>query len=431
MKMKTKVCIAAGASLLTLAAFAQFGGGMPGGMPAGGFGGGMPAGGFGGGMPGGFGGFGGFGGQSRSALPEGFVPSETNIYNSEFPAVNPKTKQAYFRMQAPGAQKVTITQEGKTYELTKDQSGWWSVTTDPLVEGFHYFNYTVDGNKAYDYGSEAFYGCSSEMSGIEIPEDEAEAAYYHFNKDIRHGQVRHCRYWSEMNGLDRHCRVYTPAEYETSPEKRFPVLYLLHGGGEDESGWEEQGRMADIMDNLIASGKAVPMIVVMDSGNVRNYGAVRPRGVRVTEIFVKELKPWVDATFRTKTDRDNTAMAGLSMGGVNTWNTVFPDNMDKFAYMGGFSGAGNFSGPGAAPGGGDVNTIFGGVYKDADKFNSQMKLVFLSVGEAEKTNPVRETYRILKDHGIKNLVLYESPKTDHEWLTWRRSLREFAPMLFK
>ena len=419
MKTTTKVCIAAGASLLTLAAFAQFGGGMPGG-----FGGGMP-GGFGGGMPGGF------GGQARSALPEGFVPSEANIYNSEFPAVNPKTKQAFFRMQAPGAQKVTITQEGKTYELTKDQSGWWSVTTDPLVEGFHYFNYTVDGNKAFDYGSEAFYGCSSEMSGIEIPEDEAEAAYYHFNKDIPHGQVRHCRYWSEMNGLDRHCRVYTPAEYETDPGKRFPVLYLLHGGGEDESGWEEQGRMADIMDNLIAAGKALPMIVVMDSGNVRNYGAVRPRGVRVTDIFVKELKPWVDATFRTKTDRDNTAMAGLSMGGVNTWNTVFPDNMDKFAYIGGFSGAGNFSGPGAAPGGGDVNTIFGGVYKDADKFNSQMKLVFISVGEAEKTNPVRETYRILKEHGIKNMVLYESPKTDHEWLTWRRSLREFAPLLFK
>ena len=402
MNMKTKVCIAAGASLLTLGAFAQFGGG-----------------------------FGGFGGPARFALPEGFVPAETNIYNSEFPAVNPKTKQAFFRMQAPGAQKVTISQEGKTYELKKDQSGWWSVTTDPLVEGFHYFSYTVDGNKAFDFGSEAFYGCSTEMAGIEIPEDEAEAAYYHFNKDIKHGQVRHCRYWSEMNGLDRHCRVYTPAEYETNPEKRFPVLYLLHGGGEDESGWEEQGRMADIMDNLIASGKAVPMIVVMDSGNVRNYGAVRPRGVRVTDIFVKELKPWVDATFRTKTDRDNTAMAGLSMGGVNTWNTIFPDNMDKFAYMGGFSGAGNFSGPGAAPGGGDVNTIFGGVYKDADKFNSQMKLVFISVGEAEKTNPVRETYRILKDHGIKNLVFYESSKTDHEWLTWRRSLREFAPLLFK
>ena len=419
MKM-TKTCIAAGAVLLTTAVFAGFGGGMP----AGGFGG------FGGGMPaGGFGGFGGFGG-GRSAMPEGFVPSETNIYNSEFPAVNPKTKQAYFRMQAPGAQKVTISQEGKTYELKKDQSGWWSVTTDPLVEGFHYFSYTVDGNKAFDFGSEAFYGCSTEMSGIEIPEDEAEAAYYHFNKDIKHGQVRHCRYWSEMNGLDRHCRVYTPAEYETNPEKRFPVLYLLHGGGEDESGWEEQGRMADIMDNLIASGKAVPMIVVMDSGNVRNYGAVRPRGVRVTDIFVKELKPWVDATFRTKTDRLNTAMAGLSMGG-NTWNTVFPNNMDKFAWIGGFSGAGNFSGPGAAAGGGDVNTIFGGVYRDADKFNSQMKLVFISVGEAEKTNPVRETYRILKDHGIKNLVFYESPKTDHEWLTWRRSLREFAPLLFK
>ena len=377
MEMK-KTCIAAGAILLTTAAFAQFGGG-----------------------------FGGFGGPARSALPEGFVPAETNIYNSEFPAVNPKTKQAFFRMQAPGAQKVTISQEGKTYELKKDQGGWWSVTTDPLVEGFHYFSYTVDGNKAFDYGSEAFYGCSTEMSGIEIPEDEAEAAYYHFNKDIKHGQVRHCRYWSEMNGLDRHCRVYTPAEYETDPEKRFPVLYLLHGGGEDESGWEEQG------------------------GNVRNYGAVRPRGVRVTDIFVKELKPWVDATFRTKTDRDNTAMAGLSMGGVNTWNTIFPNNMDKFAYMGGFSGAGNFSGPGAAPGGGDVNTVFGGVYKDADKFNSQMKLVFISVGEAEKTNPVRETYRILKDHGIKNLVFYESPKTDHEWLTWRRSLREFAPLLFK
>lgn len=371
-----------------------------------------------------------FGRPAPASLPEGFVPSEANLSGSLYPAVNPKTRQVIFQFRAPNAKQVSVNQSGKTYQLTKNQQGVWSVTTDPLEIGFHYYTFNVDGTDVFDPNTESFYGGSRENSGIEVPESKEEAWYYHFNKDIAHGQVRHCRYWSEMNGVERLCRVYTPAEYETSPDKKYPVLYLLHGGGEDESGWEVQGRVGDIMDNLIAAGRAVPMIVVMDSGTPRSFGASRAKnGVDVTKIFVDELMPYINKTFRTLTDRDHTAMAGLSWGGVQTWQTVLA-NTDKFAYMGGFSGAGNFSGPGAVQGANTPETAYNGIYKDKDAFNAKMKIIFISVGTNEE-NPVRETYKILHDYGIKNMVFYESEDTAHEWLTWRRSLREFAPLLFK
>jgi enterochelin esterase family protein len=239
--------------------------------------------------------------------------------------------------------------------------------------------------------------------------------------------VRERQYWSDITQTWRRCFVYTPAEYDQNPNKRYPVFYLQHGGGEDETGWVRQGYMNNIMDNLISSGKAVPMIVVMDRGYATDArpGAVAAQGMRggvFPEIVVKEIIPMIDNNYRTIADRENRAMAGLSMGGMHTFQTVLP-NLDTFAYMGGFSG-----GAGAVD---QISTMYDGVFADADAFNAKMRLVFLGIGAEENPERVRLFAEGLTAAGIKNVVFYESPLTAHEWLTWRRCLNEFAPLIFQ
>ena len=454
--------------------FGGFGGGMGGGMPAmggmGGFGGGAPGGAAPGGAPGGQGGrrgggFGGgpgggnafgatqsggmmgmFGGGGNNRLPEGFVPSETTIFCESYPAVNPETGEVIYRLTAPGAQDVTISQglrDGsgdKLYHLQKVEgaNGVWEVKTDPLVVGFHYYSFRVDGNVVSDQKTGAYFGSNAMQSGIEVPESKEEGAYHHFNKDVPHGQVRRCQYWSEINGgIERICNVYTPAEYETNPNKRYPVLLLMHGWGEDENGWMIQGRTANIMDNLIAAGKAVPMIIVMDCGDMKanSYvgrsggggmggfgGMMGMGGGGVNEIFVKELIPFIDKTFRTIPDRDHRAMAGLSRGGGQTWSTV-TSNLDMFGWLGSFSGLFGMNGA--------IDTAYNGALKAA-KEDPAKKLhhIFISHGEAENADGPRNIANQMKEYGLP-VTFYMSPGTAHEWLTWRRSLREFAPLLFK
>jgi enterochelin esterase family protein len=271
-----------------------------------------------------------------------------------------------------------------------------------------------------DKNSEAFFGSNWESAGIEIPEGP-EGDYYRFKKDIPHGHVRSIHYWSDINGMERHINVYVPAEYEANPDKRYPVMYLVHGWGEDENGWSVQGHMANIMDQLIASGEAVPMIIVMPSGDIKTNPDVREASAPVTEIFAKDLVPYIDSNFRTLTDREHRAMAGLSRGGFQTCLTVF-NNMDMFAWMGTFSGF-------FVRGEDSTVNAFNGVFKDAEAFNEKMKLFFISTGTEER-NP-KERVQELIDHGIDNIVFHESEGTAHEWLTWRRALHEFAPRLFK
>nr|WP_321486969.1 alpha/beta hydrolase-fold protein [uncultured Draconibacterium sp.] len=357
-------------------------------------------------------------GQKPEPLPEGFKPSSTNTFLSRYPAVNAETREAIFKVVAPTAQKVQVDLAGKKYDMTKDTSGVWTCKSDPQVVGFHYYAILLDGVAVMDRNSEAFFGSNWESSGIEIPEGP-EGDYYRFNRNIPHGQVRSIHYWSDINGLERHINVYVPAEYEANPNKKYPVLYLVHGWGEDENGWSVQGHMANIMDRLIAAGKAEPMIVVMPSGDIKTNSDVREASGDVTEIFAKNLVPYIDKTFRTKTDRENRAMAGLSRGGFQTTRTVFR-NMDMFAWMGTFSGF--FVR-------GDAVDAFDGVFKDADAFNSKMNLLFISTG-TEEQNPKDQVLE-LKKHGIDNIVFHESQGTAHEWLTWRRALNEFAPLLFK
>ena len=360
-------------------------------------------------------------------LPEGFKPASTNTFISQYPGINPLTRQAIFRVAAPDANSVKLNLGG-SHDMTKDEKGVWWITTDPLVVGFHYYAITIDGVQVMDRGSEAYFGSNWESAGIEIPEGP-EGDYYRFNKNIPHGQIRSIQYWSDINGLERHINVYVPAEYEKNTNTKYPVLYLVHGWGEDENGWSIQGHMANIMDGLIAAGKAIPMIVVMPSGDIKTNSDVRVASGNITDIYVKDLIPYIDRTFRTYTDREHRAMAGLSRGGMQTTSTVF-SNMDKFAWMGTFSGF--FMGGMGGPGGGgtpSVETAFNGAFKDAAAFNKQIHLLFISTGTEER-NP-RESVEALQKYGISNIVFHESQGTAHEWLTWRRALNEFAPKLFR
>ena len=364
---------------------------------------------------------GGMWGQQQEPLPDGFKPASTNTFLSQYPAVNAQTRQAIFRVVAPHADNVALDLAGKKYSMTKDEKGIWTCTSDPQVVGFHYYAILIDSVPVMDRNTEAFFGSNWESSGIEIPEGP-EGDYYRFNKNIPHGQVRSLYYWSEINGMERHCNVYVPAEYEMNTDKTYPVMYLLHGWGEDENGWSNQGHMANIMDGLIHAGKAVPMIVVMDCGDIKTNSDVRKASTNdITQIYINDLMPFIEKTFRTKNDRQNRAMAGLSRGGFQTTMTVFA-NLDKFAWMGTFSGF--FSRPGD-----NITEAFNGVFKDPAAFDKQINLLFISTGTEERMP--KEAVDALKAHGIKNIVYHESQGTAHEWLTWRRALNEFAPRLFR
>ncbi len=353
------------------------------------------------------------------------IPAITNIPEAAYPCVDAQSK-ATFKIYAPEAKDMKIDICGRKYPMNRAADGSWSVTTDPLVEGFHYYFVIVDGVAVNDPASETFYGCGRQASGIEIPEKAEEAAYYTFNKDIPHGQVRECPYFSESEQAQRRCFVYTPAEYETRHDKKYPVLYLQHGMGEDERGWHEQGMMANILDNQIAAGKCVPMIVVMDYGNCGYIHGTRPGetrdefGASFTPIMLNELIPFIEQTFRVKTDRDNRAMAGLSWGGHETFQMTL-NNLDKFSHIGSFSGALFFLADG-------IDKACGGVFNDADAFNNRVHTLFLGMGSEENfgSDKISEA---LKRAGI-NHTYYISPGTHHEWLTWRRCLNQFLPLIF-
>jgi enterochelin esterase family protein len=351
--------------------------------------------------------------------PEGFRPASTNIFLADYPAVNQVTREAIFKVVAPTARQVQIDIAGKKYDMTKDTAGVWTGMCDPQVVGFHYYAIVVDGVRVTDKNTRTFFGSNWEMSGIEIPEGP-EGDYYRFNRDIPHGQVRSIFYWSELNGLERHINVYVPAAYEMNPDQQFPVLYLVHGWGENEYGWSNQGHMANIMDGLIASGDAVPMIVVMPSGDIQTNPDVREASGTVMDIYASDLVPFIDKTFRTYTDREHRAMAGLSRGGFQTCLTV-SSHMDMFAWMGTFSGF-------FIRGDDGIETAFNGMFSDPDAFNRQMKLLFISTGTEERTP--EQWVEALRQKGIQNLVYHVSEGTAHEWLTWRRALKDFAPRIF-
>lgn len=358
--------------------------------------------------------------------PEDSKPAPTNIPEASYPRVSSDSR-ATFRLHAPGARDVKVDICGMKYDMTCDSAGMWSVTTDPLVQGFHCYFMIVDGVAVTDPASETFYECGLNVSGIEIPESPQKAAYYTFDPDIPHGQIRECLYYSQIEKRPRRCYVYTPAGYDKEISKYYPVLYLQHGMGQDERGWRQQGKVANILDNQIAAEKCVPMIVVMDNGNCDYIFGARPGetrdefGASFTPVLLNELIPYIETNFRTLTDRDNRAMAGLSWGGHETLEITLR-NLDRFAHIGSFSGALFFLSDG-------LENAYEGIFTDTGNFNSRVSTFFLGMGTEENFGSDKIS-DALHDAGIKH-TYYSSPGTHHEWLTWRRCLNEFLPLIFK
>jgi enterochelin esterase-like enzyme len=384
--------------------------------------------------------------QPDGAKPPEGVPATTNIRGAEYPRIHPDLRVT-FRIKAPEAQKVVFGFfDAQRYPAEKDENGFWTATTEPQVPGFHYYRVFIDGAEVNDPSSETFYGTGKDTSGIEVPEKGVD---YYQAKDVPHGEVRERWYRSGTTQDWRRVFVYTPPGYDRDRDTRYPVLYLQHGGGEDERGWPNQGRVAFILDNLIAEGKSKPMLVVMEQGYARRPGETpaapapprpaapgqaappRPDFSRMFSAFedvvVKDLIPMIDSTYRTIPDRDHRALAGLSMGGMQAFQ-IGLKHLDIFSAIGGFSGGGG--GFGGAPF--DPKTAHDGVMANADEFNKKMRLLWLGIGTTEPERmyaSIKGYHDALESAGIKH-VYYESPGTSHEWLTWRRCLHEFAPLLF-
>ncbi|MDD6516986.1 MAG: sialate O-acetylesterase [Prevotella sp.] len=359
-------------------------------------------------------------------VPSDAVTSETAEPGNDFPKID-GNRRAYFRLHAPSAQHVVADICGKKYDMQRDEQGTWTGVSDPLPVGFHYYFFWVDGVQVTDPATDTFFGCCRQASGLEVPEG-TEGDYYRPQHGVAKGQVRSFQYYAASTQQWRRAMVYTPAEYEQG-KKRYPVLYLQHGMGEDETGWSHQGKMQNIMDNLIAEGKAVPMIVVMESGDVKapyrpdkdggNQAGLSQYGATFYQVLINDLIPAIDNNFRTKTDRDHRAMAGLSWGGHQTFDMVFT-HLDKFSYCGAFSGA-IF--------GLNVNKTYDGIFTRPNEVNSRLHTLFLGCGTEENMGTAK-LIKDLREAGVK-VDDYVSPGTAHEWLTWRRCLKEFVVKLFR
>jgi enterochelin esterase-like enzyme len=358
-----------------------------------------------------------------AAIKEDFAPSTLNQPGQLYPQVNSQG-YARFRIAAPDAKAVTVSLGlggGGGTPLTKGEDGLWAGTTaGPMDEGFHYYHLTIDGGVFNDPGTLNFYGSIRWESGIEIPAHDRD---FYALKQVPHGHVQQVLFDSRSTGTVRRAFVYTPPDYEKNRGKRYPVLYLQHGWGEDETAWSNQGHANLIMDNLIAEGKTKPFLIVMTYGmtnDVKIGGLANFDVNHFQRVLVDELVPYIDANFRTQADQKHRAMAGLSMGGMETrWITL--KKFDVFSHIGLFSG-GSISAE-------DVTAAPG--------FKDKIRLVFVSYGSRELSgsgplragNP-RETAEGLQKAGVKS-VFYVSPNTAHEFLSWRRSLKEFAPLLFQ
>jgi enterochelin esterase-like enzyme len=401
-------------------------------------------------------------------------PSPYNMPGVQYPRIEADSRVT-FHFTAPNAQKVQVglVTPGQNnlnplpVDMVKGEDGVWTYTSAPQSPGYHNYWMFIDGAPVLDPGTNAFIGYSHMCNGFEIPESGVN---FYDLKDVPHGDVRIKNYYAKSINAWRHIFVYTPPTYDADTKTRFPVLYLQHGGGEDERVWTEMGRTHLILDNLLAAGKIKPFIVVMETSAVGAPGAGRgaapgappapgaapagapgagrgpsgPPGGAYGQLMVNDLIPWVDSHFRTLADKDHRAMAGLSMGGGQTANVTM-NNLDKFSYIGLFSGgaaigmagrgrAGAPSAAPAAPAPFDIKTIYSGAMADPAAFNKKVKVLFMSFG----TEPPLENPEGLKRHqdqliaaGITNSYVYISPGTTHEWQSWRRSLYTFAQLLFR
>ncbi|MBN2636617.1 MAG: esterase [Prolixibacteraceae bacterium] len=350
--------------------------------------------------------------------------SPNNMYGGQFPRIEADNRVT-FQFTAPDALKVQVAIANVAYDMKKDENGVWTYTSEPQDYGYHNYWMVVDGAVVLDPATDGFIGYSRNCNGFEIP--DPDGGFYDL-KDVPHGDVLIKNYYSTVTEEWRMVYIYTPPGYNKNTSTKYPVLYLQHGGGEDQRVWIEMGRTNLIMDNLIAEGKSKPFIIVMETSAASKPGEAEQRRAAAAsgdspaprrmsfsfdtyaELMIKDLIPFIDGNFRTLTDADNRAMAGLSMGSMVTSSVTLP-NLDKFSYIGLFSG--------------------GRIAPDQITDKSKVKLVFMSFGSRERgSESIKAAADALNEAGIKG-VSYVSPLTAHEWQSWRRSLREFAPLLFK
>ena len=388
----------------------------------------------------------------QARADEAGLPAASNVPGAETPRIHPD-RSITFTLKAPNAASVQVAGGDGLgtgpFPMIKGADGIWSVTTPPSVPGFHYYWFVLDGVSVNDPGSETYFGYGKETSGVEVP--EAGAGYYAIDS-VPHGEVRAKWYFSKTTGDWRRALVYTPPDYDKHPSTRYPLLILQHGSGENETGWTRQGRAQFILDNLIAAGKAKPMIVVMDRGYAVRPGTPMAAGGSnewlkdlftafgtFEDVVIHDLIPAIDASYRTIPDREHRAMAGLSMGGMQTLFITL-QHLDSFAYIASLSGPivpalhlADLKAADLRTMPFDVKTAYGGAFADVPAFNKRVKLLWLGVGAAESDQfrtGIGGAVLALRAAGV-HLEFYESPGTAHEWQTWRRDLRELAPRLFR
>jgi enterochelin esterase family protein len=398
--------------------------------------------------------------KAQTDVPADAKPAASDAPGLQFPKIDSQ-RRAYFRIDAPNATNVSVSLAGG--RGTKGSNGIWTITTSPLAPGFHYYTISIDGANVSDPASESYFGTSKVSSGIEVPAPDEDL---YLPKDVPHGEVRAHYYFARSTNQTRRCFIYTPPGYDTNLTASYPVLYLQHGMGEDARGWPVQGHAGFILDNLIAEGKAKPMLVVMDNGGgsaLFATGALGGRGPAATRVrnapmgktgqaplrtrtsqpassdrfalmnaattrfantLLHEIIPMIDSTYRTISDRDHRAMAGLSMGAGQAFQIVM-NNPDTFSAMGAFSGG--------ARGVTNLAAAYNGIFTNADAFNKKIQVMFISMGTAENPTNLIATRKLDKKLTAAHInhVYYESPGTAHEWQSWRRSLYHFAPLLFQ
>ena len=348
------------------------------------------------------------------------TPASSNVRNAKYPQILIDGR-AVFRIKAPEAQKVQL-DLGKKYDMVKNNEGVWEVTTDSLSEGFHYYSLIIDGIAVCDPASETFYGMGRMASGFEVP---FKGDVYYSERNVPHGDIRIKRYYSNVLNSWRQFYIYTPAGYDENTSEKYPVLYLMHGGGEDERGWAIQGKTNLILDNLIADKKAVPMLIVMLDGNI----PLQAFGEDVLMVFETELKqsliPFVEKNYRVNTDSKNRALAGLSMGGIQTLYTGV-NNTQLFSYLGVFSSGW------IQPMQSDIaNKQYEFIKNNADMINSNLKQFWISQGGKEDIAYKNCQTMLSKFDEMKIKYTYSEYPGGHTWPVWRNNLYNFAQLLFK
>lgn len=359
-------------------------------------------------------------------------PAPTNVNNSPYPRIHPDLRVT-FRYKAPDAKSVQVVGNfglgtGGPWVMEKGDDGVWTVTTPPVIAGFHYYTFRVDGVQINDPASDVFFGTGKPTSGIDIPKAGVD---FFYAKNVPHGEVLSLWYTSKVTGKERHFQVYTPPGYDDNSCQRYPVLYLQHGSGEDETGWHRQGHANFILDNLIATGKACPMIIVMEKGYATRAGAPvtppqpgRGDGGAFEDVVIKDLIPLIDATFRTCANREHRAIAGLSMGGGQALK-IGLTHLDTFSVVASFSGVRDV----------DPKTAYDGVFANPIAFDQKVELLYLHSGtvgmDANIHKSAAALSSALQQSGIKHVVVRDSEGLSHEWQTWRDALFDLAPRLFK